>query len=60
MSKCIEKATNRRGPIPFSTAIDYECPVCSYITASKSGCENHGYKKHNDWAHEDSVKKFME
>lgn len=59
MSKCIEKPTNRREPISFSTVIDYEYPVCGHVRTSKNGCESHVYKKHNDWAHEDSKKKFM-
>ncbi len=56
MSKCIERPSNRRGPVPFSNAIDYICPVCDHVSTSQGGCNSHIYKEHNEWAKEDTNK----
>lgn len=55
MSKCIERLGNRTILGCFGQLLDYECPVCHNTNYSKGSCNSHVYKKHREWAHENTV-----
>lgn len=60
MSKCIEKPGNRAVLGGLGRLFDYECPICHDTYSSKGSCTSHVYKKHQEWALEDTQKTLNE
>ncbi len=47
MAKCIER-------VGKDQYLCYECPVCHKTYQSKDSCRSHTYRKHREWAFNDS------